>query len=302
MGAVGYADDIILLAPSRNAAQKMLRTCEEFAAQHNMKFSTDPDPSKSKSKCIYVTGPQGGGLQKPVPLQLCGQALPWVARAEHLGHALSEDGTMRRDAREKRARFIDSSVKIRESFSFAHPLEQLTAVEKYCTSVYGSNLYDFSESEFGMICSAWRTSVKLSWGVDRRCRTYLLQQVLAPKVTSLRVNLLLRFRTFFRSLLTSPSPEVQVAVRLAARDIQSSVGSNLALIRKESGGLDPWTSSPGQLKTALLKAEIVPVPAEDAWRIPYLRRLLDERTAHFYSGETKEEERVSSLINSLVVN
>ena len=126
--------------------------------------------------------------------------------------------------------------------------------------------------------------------------------MLAPEVTSLRVNLLLRFRTFFRRLLTSTSPEVQVAVRLAARDIQSSVGSNLALIRKESGGLDPWTSSPGQLKTALLKAEIVPVPAEDAWRIPYLRRLLDERTAHFYSRETKEEERVSSLINSLVVN
>ena len=95
------------------------------------------------------------------------------------------------------------------------------------------------------------------------------------------MNLLLRFRTFFRSLLVSPSHEVQVAVRLAARDIRSPVGSNLALLRKESGGLDPWTCSPGQLKAALVKSEAVPVPDADTWRLPYLRRLLTERTNHY---------------------
>ena len=110
------------------------------------------------------------------------------------------------------------------------------AAEKYCMSLYGSNLYDFNDKEFEMICSAWRTGVKLAWGVHRGCRTFLLQQVLAPEVTSLRVNLLLRFRTFFRSLLNSPSPEVQVAVHLAARYLRSPVGSNLALLRKEISG------------------------------------------------------------------
>jgi hypothetical protein len=301
MGAVGYADDIILLAPSRDAAQKMLSICEVFAGKNNIKFSTDLNPTKSKCKAVYVTGPRGGGLQKPAPLLLCGRALPWVDRAEHLGHALSEDGTMRRDAREKRAQFIDLSVKIRETFGFAHPVEQLKAVEKYCTSVYGSNLYDFNNTEFGMICSAWRTGVKLAWDVHRGCRTYLVQQVLAPGVTSLRVSLLLRYRTFFRSLLTSPSPEVQVAALLAARDLRSSVGSNLALLREETG-LDPWTCSPGELRAALLQAEAVPVPAADAWRVPYTRRLLAERLHDFYSGDDKEVQRVTGLLDSLVTN
>ena len=302
MGAVGYADDLILMAPSRGAAQKMLSRCESFATDHNIQFSTDPDPTKSKTKAIYVTGPRGGGLAKPVPLQLCGRSLPWVARAEHLGHALSEDGTMRRDAVEKRAQFINCSVKIRESFSFAHPDEQLQAAEKYCTSVYGSNLYDFNSKEFNMICSAWKTSVKLAWGVHRGCRTYILQQVLAPGVTSLRVNLLMRFRTFFRSLLVSPSQEVQVAMRLAARDIRTPVGSNLALLRQESGGLDPWTCSSGQLRAALLKSESVPVPDRDRWRLPYLRHLLKERQDHYYAGNVLNEKHVASLIDSLVVN
>jgi hypothetical protein len=54
LGAVGFSDDIVLLAPSRGAMELMLATCEEFAAENNLKFSTDPDPQKSKTKCIYV--------------------------------------------------------------------------------------------------------------------------------------------------------------------------------------------------------------------------------------------------------
>ena len=93
-----------------------------------------------------------------------------------------------------------------------------------------------------------------------------------------------------------------MAVRLAARDIRSPVGSNLALLRKESGGLDPWTCSPGQLRAALVKSEAVPVPDEDTWRLPYLRRLLTERINHNYTGDVINEKRVAGLIDSLVVN
>ena len=57
VGVVGYADDLLLLAPSRNAAQLMLRICKKFTELNNIQFSTDPDPSRSKSKAIYVVGP-----------------------------------------------------------------------------------------------------------------------------------------------------------------------------------------------------------------------------------------------------
>ena len=143
--------------------------------------------------------------------------------------------------------------------------------------------------------------MKLAWGVHRGCRTYLVQQVLTPGISSLRVDLLVRFCKFFRSLLVSPSPEVQVAALLAARDLRSSVGSNLALLREESG-LDPWTCSLGQLRAALLRAEEVPVPAEDAWRVPYTWRLLEERLHYYYCGNTEEESRVQGLLNNLVTN
>ena len=230
VGVVGYADNLLLLAPSRDAAQQMLKTCEDFTSENNIKFSTNDDPSLSKSKVLYVVGRRGGALSKPVWLQLCGRPLPYVERCDHLGQSLQTHGRMIGDCRQKRAQFIDSSVKVREAFHFAHPLEQILATEKYCCSFYGSNLWDLTSDEAKMVFSAWRTGHKLAWYVHHGCRTYLVQTVLAPHVTSLRVNILTRFRGFFRSPLDSPSWEVVVVARLAARDVRSTVGSNLRMI------------------------------------------------------------------------
>ena len=64
--------------------------------------------------------------------------------------------------------------------------------------------------------------------------------------------------------------------RLAARDIRSTLGSNLALLR-EITGPDPWVVSPAHLEEQLVSSEEVPVPAEDIWMVPYMKKLLDQR-------------------------
>ena len=88
-GVTGYADDLLLLAPSRSAMETMLRICEDYAEENNLEFSTDPDPVKSKSKCIFMQGKMRH--PKPVNLKLYGVDLPWVRTATHLGHELSEE-------------------------------------------------------------------------------------------------------------------------------------------------------------------------------------------------------------------
>ena len=115
MGAVCYADDVILIAPTRNSMQRMLWELENFAAKSNITFSTDPIPAKSKSKCIYVVGNRRN-LEKPAPLTLCSRDLPWVCQADHLGNMLTEKGDMEHDAEIKKAKFIRSSSEIREVF------------------------------------------------------------------------------------------------------------------------------------------------------------------------------------------
>ena len=127
MGCLGYADDLVLLAPSREAMATMLKVCENYAAVHNLQFSTDPIPSKSKSKCLYMCGKSQNVLYL-VKLQLNGKELPWVTTATHLGHELHQNCKMDHDIKIKRALFINASIEIRDTFSFAHPEQILKAV------------------------------------------------------------------------------------------------------------------------------------------------------------------------------
>ena len=76
VGAAGYADDLILLAPSRTAMQRMLNVCKEYAEEYNLQFSTDPNPALSKTKCLYMCGHMDPVY--PVPMQLGDHELPWV--------------------------------------------------------------------------------------------------------------------------------------------------------------------------------------------------------------------------------
>ena len=64
----------------------MLQICEKYANDHNLKFSTDPNPQKCKTKCIAFLR-----KKKDLPgLQLCGNNLPWVESGKHLGVNLND--------------------------------------------------------------------------------------------------------------------------------------------------------------------------------------------------------------------
>ena len=161
MGIACYADDVVLIAPCRQAMQMMLETVGNFANRYNISFSTDRDPTKSKSKCIYMIGKKQH-LRKPPPLVLCGHSLPWVERATHLGHELSHDGTMDSDAIIKWAQFIEKSVEIRTMFDWASPSDLLVALKTYCSSFYGSMLWDLGGTKAGQVYTAWDVAVKLT--------------------------------------------------------------------------------------------------------------------------------------------
>ena len=101
-GALGYADDLILLAPNREVLQKMLVVCEQYGVEHNLVFSTDPVPSLSKTKCMFFCG-RNGNVKYPAPVILDGKPLPWVDHALHLGHVLHQSVSMEQDCHRARA-------------------------------------------------------------------------------------------------------------------------------------------------------------------------------------------------------
>ena len=137
LGMIGYADDNFLLSPTLDGLQEMLKTCEDYAMEHNLKFSTDPSPQKSKTKCIaYLKSERE--LRK---LKLCENDLPWVDSCKHLGNKIQNkmDG-MKQDLLEKRARFISRNMELIQEFSFAHPETKCQVNQIYNFHFTGSPL------------------------------------------------------------------------------------------------------------------------------------------------------------------
>ena len=52
-GVFGYADDLLLLCPSRDGLQKMLKIAENYAKEHKIAFSTDSNPEKLRLKVSF---------------------------------------------------------------------------------------------------------------------------------------------------------------------------------------------------------------------------------------------------------
>ena len=120
-------------------------------------------------------------MNYPAKLSLDGKPLPWVVSATHLGHELHQTANMDHDMKCKRARFIENSTEIRETFSFAEPSLVLQAVRLYTGHYYGSMTWDLQSEIAGQLFRSWNTCVKLAFDVPRSTHVYLVQNVLADE-------------------------------------------------------------------------------------------------------------------------
>ena len=138
--------------------------------------------------------------------------------------------------------------------------------------------------------------MKLTWGVPRATRTYLVQQVLDAGLTSARVDILARYGGFLRSLRKSPSHEVTVMANLAARDLRSTTGSNVRLLQ-ECSGLDPWEYGTARLKEELVKREVVDIMDQDKWRINLVKEVLDFKHGQLAPPDGWSIEELEEILN-----
>ena len=157
-GIFGYSDDNMLLAPSEFALQKMLEICENFAGHHNLKFSTDVNPKKCKTKCIGFLKK----LRKLKNLKLCGNNLPWVNTFKHLGNNLSNQNSITgHDIDVKRAVAITKNIEMNQEFYFASPFTKFKINEIYNSHYTGSPLWNLFGNQALQFESYYNRAVKI---------------------------------------------------------------------------------------------------------------------------------------------
>ena len=293
MGAMLYADDLSLLAPTRAILASMLALVEAYGAKLNLTFSSDQDPGKCKSFCLYFSTQTSNKVKNPSPLVLNGVTLPWKEKAVHLGHTLHHNLSFDTDASVRRAAFISSSVEVRNLFSFAEPAQIITAVRILCCSAYGSVLWRLDSSSASSFFKAYSSCIRRVYGLPLNTFTRIVEGHLTLGLPPLRNMVLARYPGFYHRLLSSPSREVEVMAEMAAKDARTITAANLALLARLTG-LDVLQADQNSTRTAL---PVETVPESENWRVGLLDKLLCERTMLSKAGS--DTKRIVALISSL---
>ena len=243
VGALTYADAVTLLAPTRGAMTQMLNVCESFAADYNVIFNS------TKSHTIVHRRRQQSSTEIQ-PFSLDGVPINIVQQATHLGTLVGGNSQVDNISRLKR----DITIRINTlSRLFGHCSSDVLIglFKSYCTSYYGCPLLNLDDSlEPLIIC--WKKSIKHLLGLSIRTRSKLIPSLIG--LPDLRLDLLSRFFSFFKSCVESENPIVRLCASLVVRSVSfSSLAKNL---RSVSGMLGVGPIDVGEVELAKGKSLI----------------------------------------------
>ena len=288
---MAFADDLTLFAPDRWTLQRMIRICEEYGKQHNLVFSTDPNPSKSKTKCVLFCGRKN--FPTPPAVMLDEKALPWVESADHLGHKLHQDLSMEMDANKVRGSFMSRANDVRDNLYFATAEQRMQAIQLYCCDAYGSMLWELNMNCAERYFKAWNIQARLAWNVPRDTHTNLVENYFCSGHMSLRRQIFSRYQNFLRKLETSPSKEIRIMIGLVREDQRSVTGRNIQYLSR--------LCDYDILKYDSCKVnEMLPnLTACETWRLSLLSTLLDARMKGSFTVINITKQAAQEMINSL---
>ena len=271
LGIWVYADDIILLSPSRSALQSMTTICENYAQSSKLKFSTHPVPEKSKTKCLIFTK-ENINMHDILPIMLNSLPLPFVNEVKHLGNILQTDNSMNNDMSIKRAKFISKIHSLNQEFYFTDPYIVMKLYSIYACSFHGSSLWNLYSDNALRLYSSWNVAVRILFDVPRETHRYFIEPI--SRHYHIKTLLCSRFISFCDSLFCSSKLSIRLLSNLCKHDYRTVLCTNLKNISRDCN-CNINILSKDFVKTNLRFHE---VPQEYAWKVPILLELLQTRT------------------------
>jgi hypothetical protein len=156
LGALCYADDLTLLAPSATAMRILLSTCEEYANEHAMSFNA------VKSKCILFKPRSAATLDRP-PFTIAGMLIEYTNSWPHLGNIINETEDDHDCISARRIQLIGQINNVLCTFGKLGAATKENLLYKLCSSLYGSVTWDLSHPDVNRICTTWRIALRRIW-------------------------------------------------------------------------------------------------------------------------------------------
>ena len=233
-----YADDIVLLSPTRYSMKVLLDICEKFGRKYGLNFNPN------KTECMFFS--KFKNEKMPENFYLNSIPIKFVSSFTHLGHLFSS-GTCSFSADQIVKDIKSKSNCIVNFFNFAAVHTKAKLFNYFCTSYYGSVLCDINELE--QIDVVWRTCARRVINVHPRTRSYLLPGLLCSlnARNEIEKRILIFFRdglnhdstvikSFFYNCIFNQSSKMSYNIRFLSRqnniDIFNEKSNSRGLIKK----------------------------------------------------------------------
>ena len=277
-GAAAYADDIILLSPTRSGLQEMFNICFNYFNDHDIIISTNIDPKKSKTKCIFF--PYGPKENDPIKIMMGDVPLPWVDSWPHLGNDLFSGDfkfplncSFSKDCRHKRGKFIGKFHELWQEFGFSDPNFILQVIKIYATSFYGSCLWDFGNSDTNKLFNSWNMVIRTTFNLPRTSHRYFIENI--SKCEHIMATIFKRYHGFINSILTSNKKCLSSLGKIICNDAGSLTAQNINLIENKIGLQNILSLPATSISDNFIYNE---VPDGDEWRIAFVEELIQLRS------------------------
>ena len=143
VGAVAYADDVVLLAPCASALRCMLNICNTYASQHGLLFNA------GKTQLICFRKPKS--IKSLPVIHFQNTQLKYKDEVKHLGHILHynlDDGPDITRAIKDLNKKANSVLCL---FHSADPVVKTYLIKMYCLSLYGCPLWSLSSKSLNCL-------------------------------------------------------------------------------------------------------------------------------------------------------
>jgi len=216
-GALGYADDLSLLAPSIYGLKKMLQICEEFGMKCDVMFNP------KKTVCICFSKKKQ--VQLPT-IKFNNVVLKWANEVNHLGNRLQSDLKDSRDIQFKRKELVSSANSILAHFKYVSTSVKKTLFRSYCCVFYGSQSWDLTGNSAALkeLEITWRKAGRAVLGVPYRTRSHLVPHLLD------QVDLHVQLRNRFDKMIKNCNKSNNVYVKYLidhSKQTQGHFGRNI---------------------------------------------------------------------------
>ena len=216
-GAIGYADDIALLAPTRTCLQKMIDLTQSFLENRSLKLNG--------AKSVYLVFQKNQRLVTDFTIKVTGENIRPSCDVKYLGHIISANLVDKPDILRIRLNIIRTGFQISQAMAGCSMESKMRVFSSKVVHLYGCCTWKFNEDSFKNIEVAWRKVLKCSSQLPVRTRTSILHSLTESDPLCDIIHK--RNTKFIGSLESQTNSLIVTLFQYAKSDSRSIIGNNI---------------------------------------------------------------------------